>query len=52
MTADLYKNIFVSKKLEHVLRQLKHVTIFNDENNITPAHGGEDGRNAKDFPRV
>ena len=52
MKNTLYKDVIISKRLEHALRQLEHVTIFNNENRITPAQGGEDGRNERDFPRV
>lgn len=52
MKATIHKNMIISKRLEHVLTQLEHVTIFDKEHKITPAQGGGDGRDAKDFPRA
>ncbi len=52
MKIDIYKNHNISARLEHVLKQLEITTSSAKQNLKTPAHGGEDGKKAKDFPRI
>ncbi len=52
MIPETTKNIKISPLLERVLKQLERVTKTSEKMVETPAHGGEDGRDEKDFPRV
>ena len=52
MSTNLPQNIKISARLERVLDELEDTTNFKGETIKIPAHGGEDGRKEKEFPRV
>ena len=63
MDIEKYKNIIISEHLERVLNQLEAITRLHKKNgghqskmdstiNLIPAHGREDERKEKVFPRV